>query len=183
MTASASTSHRPLSRSMVRIETVPSPENAGGRRTARQATIVRVRWRPEIREAKRERGSQPDARRADVGRRVRARRRGEHDARGRAVLARVDVLAVEGQRARDLQRGRVADVDLGDDGLACEARRGGEAPRPATGSTDDRAGALDHEQALAVEQQVSARATRAPATRRSAARRGRSRRPRRACRR
>ena len=47
---------------MVRIDTVPRPENVGGRRTARQATIVRVRWRPEIREAKRERGSQPDAR-------------------------------------------------------------------------------------------------------------------------
>ena len=47
---------------MVRIETVPSPENAGGRRTARHATIFRVRWRPEMREAKRERGSQPDAR-------------------------------------------------------------------------------------------------------------------------
>src|SRR4051794_13005485 len=62
ITASASTSHRPLSRSMVRIDTVPSPEKVGGRRTARHATIVRVRWRPEIREAKRERGSQPDAR-------------------------------------------------------------------------------------------------------------------------
>ena len=47
---------------MVRIDTVPRPENVGGRRTARHATIVRVRWRPEIREAKRERGSQPDAR-------------------------------------------------------------------------------------------------------------------------
>ena len=46
----------------MRIETIPSPENDGGRRTARQATIFRVRWRPEIREAKRERGSQPDAR-------------------------------------------------------------------------------------------------------------------------
>ena len=62
MTASASTSHSPLSRSMVRIETIPSPENDGGRRTARQATILRVRWRPETLEAKRERGSQPDAR-------------------------------------------------------------------------------------------------------------------------
>jgi hypothetical protein len=47
---------------MVRIDTVPSPENDGGLRTAWHATIVRVRWRPEILDAKRERGSQPDAR-------------------------------------------------------------------------------------------------------------------------
>jgi hypothetical protein len=52
---------------MVRIETIPSPENDGGRRTARHATIFRVRWRPEIREAKRERGSQPEARRRTSG--------------------------------------------------------------------------------------------------------------------
>jgi hypothetical protein len=45
---------------MVRIASMPSPLNVGGRRTPPQGTIARTRWRPEIREAKRERGTQPD---------------------------------------------------------------------------------------------------------------------------
>jgi len=118
---------------------MPSPENVGGRRTPRQATILRVRWRPEILDAKR-RARQPartarpaHARPARTARGVEERTtRARRPRFCRALTYWPSSVSV----ARDLQRRGIADVDLGDERLALQPARGARrGPPPATGSS------------------------------------------------
>src|SRR4051812_44909161 len=61
ITPSESCCQRPLSRFSVTIESIPRPENTGGRPTRPHGTKERVRRLPVTFETKRERGSQPRA--------------------------------------------------------------------------------------------------------------------------
>ena len=120
MIASRSTLKRPLSRSIVSTVSRSRPENERGWRTSSQATTERRNVRPETRLRSVVRGTK--RRRPVFGIAAGAtglRRGGDDDARGAAVQAGVDELAVERHRAADRHRGRVRDVDLGqDDGRA-----------------------------------------------------------------